>query len=403
MHNGDDTCPGPSVSPSSMIDLCWEEHHGKNFPKQRPTPINMVHRYQEDHSCDTDKEDVFTPESYFTPKVANPLNGSVDRNNASDPFSRFNSGSNSGLMSRVPSNDSSDANGSAFPIFQVQNGSHLNQYQTPPMTPQYQPLQQQQQQTPTHQVQKCRQLPCRTFISTGSCPYGDRCVFLHDARITAKPVYVRSKRKTKDDQCVDAFFWPTMPFNTVMGTVDNRNQPHIAQPYLVPVPVGCSTASINGTGSSSNNNNNEVAVFSMWEHFIDFLKSDSLSVVTVPRVVPTLDPHATMNPHTGKARLPVLKFLGETESRKSNSNTVVSTANFNSNEKRGTSQQQQMQSKYEDPLSLSLFPQLQKQQQQMHYQQHFSQQQYPQQQQVSVDSLLGMPMQQSLQQPLWLP
>lgn len=26
---------------------------------------------------------------------------------------------------------------------------------------------------------KCRQLPCRTFISTGSCPYGDRCVFLH--------------------------------------------------------------------------------------------------------------------------------------------------------------------------------------------------------------------------------
>lgn len=40
---------------------------------------------------------------------------------------------------------------------------------------------------------KCRQLPCRTFISTGSCPYGDRCVFLHDPSIVSKPVYIKSK------------------------------------------------------------------------------------------------------------------------------------------------------------------------------------------------------------------
>ena len=42
-------------------------------------------------------------------------------------------------------------------------------------------------------VFKCRQLPCRTFISTGSCPYGDRCVFLHDPSIVSKPVYIRTK------------------------------------------------------------------------------------------------------------------------------------------------------------------------------------------------------------------
>lgn len=42
---------------------------------------------------------------------------------------------------------------------------------------------------------KCRQLPCRTFISTGSCPYGDRCVFLHDPRIMSKPIYIRCKVK----------------------------------------------------------------------------------------------------------------------------------------------------------------------------------------------------------------
>jgi hypothetical protein len=40
---------------------------------------------------------------------------------------------------------------------------------------------------------KCRQLPCRTFISTGSCPYGDRCVFLHDLSIVSRPIYIRSK------------------------------------------------------------------------------------------------------------------------------------------------------------------------------------------------------------------
>lgn len=40
-------------------------------------------------------------------------------------------------------------------------------------------------------VHKCRQLPCRTFVSTGSCPYGDRCVFLHDISIMSKPVFIK--------------------------------------------------------------------------------------------------------------------------------------------------------------------------------------------------------------------
>jgi hypothetical protein len=43
------------------------------------------------------------------------------------------------------------------------------------------------------QAFKCRQLPCRTFVSTGSCPYGDRCVFLHDPAIVSKPVYIKTK------------------------------------------------------------------------------------------------------------------------------------------------------------------------------------------------------------------
>lgn len=40
---------------------------------------------------------------------------------------------------------------------------------------------------------KCRQLPCRTFVSTGTCPYSDRCVFLHDPSIVSKPVFMKVK------------------------------------------------------------------------------------------------------------------------------------------------------------------------------------------------------------------
>ena len=46
---------------------------------------------------------------------------------------------------------------------------------------------------PTAPVSKCRQLPCRTFISTGSCPYSDRCVFLHDPSCVSKSCYIKMK------------------------------------------------------------------------------------------------------------------------------------------------------------------------------------------------------------------
>jgi len=149
---------------------------------------------------------------------------------------------------------------------------------------------------------KCRQLPCRTFISTGSCPYGDRCVFLHCAEIMSKPIYIKTKRKSKEDVTGDAFFWPTMSLNSVLGKTDLKNMPHIAQPYIVSVPttvVGLSTS------------NNESAVFSMWEHFLDFCKSDALSIVPVPRKVPTLNPYVATNGYTGKRRLGILVRLSQ--------------------------------------------------------------------------------------------
>lgn len=45
---------------------------------------------------------------------------------------------------------------------------------------------------------KYRLLPCRTFISTGTCPYHERCVFLHDPRTQVRdPKYVNVNLQTK--------------------------------------------------------------------------------------------------------------------------------------------------------------------------------------------------------------
>ena len=39
---------------------------------------------------------------------------------------------------------------------------------------------------------KFRQLPCRTFDSVGSCPYKEKCVYLHDYRLGARD-YTKGK------------------------------------------------------------------------------------------------------------------------------------------------------------------------------------------------------------------
>jgi hypothetical protein len=144
---------------------------------------------------------------------------------------------------------------------------------------------------------KCRLLPCRTFISTGSCCYGDRCVFLHDQGVIAKPVYVKYLKKSKEDNSADAFFWPMMPVQLVKSKLDNRNQPDINQAYVIPAPY------VHPTIPNLSSNMNHFAVFSMWEHFVDFLASDSLSIVANPRPVHTMNPYQRINHFTGRKRL----------------------------------------------------------------------------------------------------
>lgn len=185
----------------------------------------------------------------------------------------------------------------------------------------------------------------RTFISTGSCPYNDRCVFLHDPRVLSNRVVMKARlRKSKEDLCQDSLFWPTMPRREVVGRLDCRNRkchhvliifisvfllsfllyftslfffillyfyvlhliatppcyssdtvPAIAQRYIVPHPSGTV-----GSAREMRNNN---AVYSLWSYFLDFLVSDPASVIRIPRLVIPPDANDIVNRHTGRRRL----------------------------------------------------------------------------------------------------
>lgn len=54
----------------------------------------------------------------------------------------------------------------------------------------------------------CYSLPCFTLISTGYCPYNDRCLFIHDYRLICKQK-TKLYRNKKGSKIIghDSFFW----------------------------------------------------------------------------------------------------------------------------------------------------------------------------------------------------
>ena len=61
--------------------------------------------------------------------------------------------------------------------------------------------------------EKFRRMICMTFLSTGNCPYNDRCCYLHDPRLRIEGVRtkpIKSQLAVLPVQTKDTFFWPDM-------------------------------------------------------------------------------------------------------------------------------------------------------------------------------------------------
>ena len=51
----------------------------------------------------------------------------------------------------------------------------------------------------------------QTFLSTGGCPYNDRCVFLHDPRLQIDTFRLRTVKNVRQSGALkDSFYWPDM-------------------------------------------------------------------------------------------------------------------------------------------------------------------------------------------------
>eukprot|EP01038_Epipyxis_sp_PR26KG_P016679 gene16679-22812_t len=176
---------------------------------------------------------------------------------------------------------------------------------------------------------KFRQLPCRAFISMGTCPYRERCVYLHDPRITSRiEVKTNSRKKSKDDVVIDSFFWPVMGANSFNGKVDRSGQPIVMQEYKVP-------PSMNTFGTENNSDLHDKALYSLWMHFTDYCQSIPWANNTSAKNIRNKNHHihstedTDLNSHTRRPRLNIFKQLsrGEFDTKESKNEFLISKLN----------------------------------------------------------------------------
>ena len=94
-----------------------------------------------------------------------------------------------------------------------------------------------------HSIEKYRRMICQTFVFNGQCPYGDRCVFLHDPRVAGQHPFVLETTKNVykghgHGVAKDTFYWPDMNRNDILKNVDftsnGMNIPTCEQCYNIP-------------------------------------------------------------------------------------------------------------------------------------------------------------------------
>ena len=133
--------------------------------------------------------------------------------------------------------------------------------------------------------EKYRVLPCKTYISVGSCPYRERCVYLHDPRVGTKSAKSSNRRKNKDSTAADAFYWPNM--NRQVVSSSRREKPNKEFLHIYSICV-------------ENMDISALQVHSIWEHFVDTCRGS-----------PSLNPDQSRSVHTGRRRLKTLCLLSQ--------------------------------------------------------------------------------------------
>lgn len=152
-----------------------------------------------------------------------------------------------------------------------------------------------------------RQLPCKTFISVGTCPYRERCVYLHDPRVLCKSAKSKSRKKNKDDTAVDSLFWPFVSIHS--------NHAPSSQVYNVPAPQ---------TDKPFVSYHDE-AMYSLWNSFIECCMAINLatsvreSMSMQPSLIPyesenrsIFNEYEAVNKYTGRRRLNIFLELSNT-------------------------------------------------------------------------------------------
>lgn len=151
-------------------------------------------------------------------------------------------------------------------------------------------------------VDKYRRMTCLTHVHSGICPYGHRCVFLHDPRVASVHVGLRacpSSKTTPRDYSKDTFYWPDQRKEDVGAKLEpGTNLPACTQEYKIPDIFKSSTSS-----------SHDQAIFSIWGSFIDVLQD-------VRHKSPTVDSqYCEYNHHVPrKPRLPVFVSLSQGQS-----------------------------------------------------------------------------------------
>lgn len=137
----------------------------------------------------------------------------------------------------------------------------------------------------------------------GTCPYHEKCVFLHDSRIASDFQVICLSRPPHPNAAIkDTFYWPDMCILKVMEKRDKRALPTINQEYNF--PMVCSNR------RQLQVSMHDKAVYSLWRHFVKFLtesKADRKNGAELLHIPERND----LNIFTASRRLPVFVRLSQ--------------------------------------------------------------------------------------------